>query len=72
MGDVPTYRYYLLDSNGSIIVGAFLDSADLNAAIVEAHHNCSDLGYDRVYGLEVWQETTLLYQGRRDSSGSTS
>ncbi len=59
---MPTFRYYLLDSNSSIIGGEFLDSPDLNAAIVEVCVSCRNLGADRVHGFEIWQDSTLLHE----------
>jgi hypothetical protein len=60
---VPTFRYYLLDRNGSIIGAEYLESPDLNAAIVEVYVSWKNLGTDRVHRFEIWQESTLLYEG---------
>ena len=59
---MPTFRYYLLDRNGSIIGAEYLDSPDLNAAIVEVCISCRDLGAGRVRGFEIWQDSTLLHE----------
>jgi hypothetical protein len=60
---VPTFRYYLLDRNGSIIGAEYLESPDLNAAIVEVYVSWKNLGTDRVHRFEIWQESTLLHEG---------
>ncbi|HEY7577518.1 MAG TPA: hypothetical protein VH855_07970 [Acetobacteraceae bacterium] len=67
---MPTFRYYLLDSNRRIVAAEFLDSSDLDAAIIEAYDSCRNLGSDRVQGFEIWQETVLLHQGRWNGSAT--
>ena len=59
---MPTFRYYLLDRSNSIIGAEFLDSPDLNAAIVEVYVSCRNLGARRVRGFEIWQDSTLLHE----------
>jgi len=69
---VPTFHHSLLDSNGSIIGAEFLESADLNAAIVEAYDNCRKFGTRQAAGFEIWQDTTLLHKGSYESAVTSS
>lgn len=59
---MPTFRYYLLDSNSSILTADFLDSNDLNAAIVETHGLSRSAVASRVRGFEIWQDSQLLHR----------
>ena len=69
---VPTFRYYLLDGNSSIIGAEYLDSSDLNAAIVEVYASCLNLGPSRVHRFEIWQDSTLLHEGICESTATSS
>jgi len=69
---VPTFRYYLLDGNSSIIGAEYLDSSDLNAAIVEVYASCRNLRPNRVHLFEIWQDSTLLHEGICESAATLS
>jgi hypothetical protein len=69
---VPTFRYYLLDGSSSIIGAEFLESSDLNAAIVEVHASCRNLSARRVHRFEIWQDSTLLHEGVCESAAISS
>lgn len=69
---MPTFRYYLLDGSSSIIGAEFLDSSDLNAAIVEVHASCRNLSARRVHRFEIWQDSTLLHEGVCESAAISS
>ncbi len=69
---MPTFRYYLLDKGSSIIGADFLDSPDVNSAIVEVYVNCRNLGANRVHGFEIWQDSTLLHEEICESATSLS
>ena len=60
---MATFRYYLLDSQNSILTADFLDSTDLNSAIVETHHRtlCQTFG-ETARAFEIWQDMHLLHQ----------
>ena len=69
---MPTFRYYLLDGNSSIIGAEYLDSSDLNAAIVEVYASCRNLSARRVHRFEIWQDSTLLHEGVCESAAISS
>jgi hypothetical protein len=60
---MATFRYYLLDGNNGILTADFLDSSDLNSAIVETHHRTLNPTFGAIArAFEIWQDTQLLHQ----------
>jgi hypothetical protein len=58
---MPTFRYYRLNHQGRIISGDYIETADLNSAILLAREACRGdplPGFDQI---EIWQDTSLVY-----------
>ena len=59
---MTTFRYYLLDGNGKIACADFLDSADLDTAIVQSTEAAQKLALNGVCGVEVWQDKRRMHR----------
>lgn len=55
------FRYYCLDDENCIIVGANVETPDLCAAIRAAYEACRDHPHFSSARIEVWQGSTMLY-----------
>jgi hypothetical protein len=58
---VPDFRYYCLNGEHRIILGADLVATDLRAAIAVAYEACRDHPHFASSRIEVWQGGTMLY-----------
>jgi hypothetical protein len=58
---VPDFRYYCLNGNDRIILGADLVAVDLRAAIEGAYEACRDHPHFASSRIEIWQGATRLY-----------
>jgi hypothetical protein len=67
---VPDFRYYCLNENDRIILGAHLVAVDLSAAIRVAYEACRDHAHFTSSRIEVWQGTTRLYATSATACGA--
>ncbi|MEJ0018485.1 MAG: hypothetical protein WDN25_18375 [Acetobacteraceae bacterium] len=59
---MPTFRYYCMDEVGTIFVGDYVDTPDLQGAVAQCHHLARQHHSDRVRRVEIWEGTALRYQ----------
>lgn len=60
-GRVTDFRYYCLNDENRIIVGANVEAPDLRSAIRAAYDACRDHPHFSSARIEVWQGATMLY-----------
>ena len=58
---MPDFRYYCLNGQDRIILGAGVIAADLRTAIKVAYEACRDHPHFTSSRIEVWQGPTMLY-----------
>jgi len=58
---MPTFRYYRLNHQGRIIAGDYIETADLNSAILLVHEACRGDPRLAFNQIEIWQDTQLVY-----------
>jgi hypothetical protein len=58
---VPDFRYYCLNANDRIILGADLVAVDLRMAIEVAYEACRDHPHFASSRIEIWQGANRLY-----------
>jgi len=58
---VPDFRYYCLNGQDRIILGADVIAVDLRTAIQVAYEACRDHPHFASSRIEVWQGPTKLY-----------
>ena len=58
---MPDFRYYCLNGQDRIILGAGVTAVDLSAAIRVAYEACRDHPHFTSSRIEVWQGPTMLY-----------
>lgn len=58
---VPDFRYYCLNGQDRIILGANVIAVDLRAAVQVAYEACRDHPHFASSRIEVWQGPTKLY-----------
>lgn len=68
---MPDFRYYCLNENDRIVMGAHLVADDLHTAIRAAYEACRGHPHFTASRIEVWQGTSRLYATIGNAGGGS-